>query len=204
MIRPSTQGQGSHVKIPVHLKTTTFDTGSSALAQEQRRSRRRRSFPWIVLIAHFSCSLLTTARRISSTSGCTAPPSQSSADFLALSPRCTGFSTSCYVAAVSSANPPEQTWKSHCAAQCAVNQSAKNSSRLQPDRSDQWEGREFDGPMGGQEVDNKDWRNSDQTLGPRLALGRSTAGSLLHRRPLANLTKQDNPPALLAKSCRNV
>ena len=110
------------------------------------------------------------------------------------------FFNSCYVASVSSASPPEQTWKLHC----AVNQSAKNSSRPQPDRSDQWEGREFVGPMRGREVDNKIWRSSDQTRGPRRALGRSTAGSLLHRRPLANLTKQDNPPALLAKLCRNV
>ena len=139
------------------LKISTFDTGSSALAHEQMRRSRRRSFPWM-FIAHME-DLFEKRLHCSSISVISW--------FSRLSP-CIG-STSCYVASVSSANLPEQTWKLHCAERSVLLVKVRRTVVACNLTSGQWEGGEFGGPMGGQEVDNKIWRSSDQTLGPHLA-----------------------------------
>ena len=66
-------------------------------------------------------------------------------------------STSCYVARVSSANLPEQTWKLHCAQCGVVFIKVRRTVVACSLTSNQWEAEDFVRPIGAREVDNKIW-----------------------------------------------
>ena len=62
-----------------------------------------------------------------------------------------------YVASVSSANPPEQTWKLHCAQCGVVFIKVRRTVVACSLTSNQWEAEDFVRPIGAREVDNKIW-----------------------------------------------